>query len=157
MEDLADLYLFHDLEGLSWHLSADDWITVDADNKTWIGSYNIGMADSEGLPRGQFRAVIVDKGGEQSERNFTFDAAADPRFPFPAISVEGGRYTVESQYPDNYIVHYDDQGNLVNYYPIRNPSGELAELGVPVTGAVALWADDGEYLTSAMTDVVRLR
>jgi hypothetical protein len=158
LEDIADIYLYHDQDGLVWHITSDEWLTFDIDGKTWIGSRQISMVDGEGLPRGQFRAVLVDKGGERSERNFTFDAPEDPRYPFPYFSVEQGRYRFESNYPEHYLICYDGGGNYVTTQPIENPEGSVAELGLPsgVTGA-ALWADDEEYLTSALTDIVILR
>jgi hypothetical protein len=157
-EDIADLYLHHDREGLVWHITSDDWITFDIEGKTWIGSHRIGMVEGEGLPRGQFRAVLVDKGGERSERNFTFDAPADPRYPFPYFAVEFGRYTADSKYPQHYLICYDEGGNYVMTRPLENLAGSLEELNLPsgVKG-IALWADDEEYRTSALTAIVPLR
>jgi hypothetical protein len=158
IEDIADLYLYHDREGLVWHITSDEWLTFDIEEKTWIGSRQIGMADGEGLPRGQFRAVLVDKGGERSERNFTFDAPEDPRYPFPYFSVEQGLYRLESKYPAHYLICYDNGGNYVTTQPLEKPEGFVAELNLPsgVSG-VALWADDEEYLTSALTGITSLR
>jgi hypothetical protein len=158
VEDLADLYLYHDREGLMWHFTSDEWLSFDIEGNTWIGSRQIGMMDGEGLPRGQFRAVLVDKGGERSERNFTFDAPEDPRFPFPYFSVEQGRYRLESDYPAHYLVCYDGEGNCVTTQTLEYPEGFIAELNLPsgISG-VALWADDEEYLTSALTGIVPLR
>jgi hypothetical protein len=158
LEDVADLYLHHDREGLIWHITSDEWLSFDIEGKTWIGSRQILMVDGEGLPRGQFRAVLVDKGGERSERNFTFDAPEDSRYTFPYFFVEQGRYRLESEYPAHYLVCYDSGGNYVMTQALENPEGFLAELNLPpgISG-IALWADDEEYLTSALTDIVSLR
>jgi hypothetical protein len=158
LEDIADLYLYHDREGLVWHITSDEWLSLDIEGKTWIGSRQIVMIDGEGLPRGQFRAVLVDKGGERSERNFAFDAPEDPRYPFPYFFVEQGRYRLESEYPAHYLVCYDAEGNYIMTQALENPEGFIAELGLPsgISGA-ALWADDEEYLTSALTGIVSLR
>jgi hypothetical protein len=61
---------------------------------TWIGSRAIAMPGDDPLPRGQYRAVLVNKGGEQAERAFTFDAPDNPRDPFPRLNLLEGNYTV---------------------------------------------------------------
>jgi hypothetical protein len=157
-EDLADLYLYHDREGLCWHLTADDWATLRSDGQTWIGSRNIAMLDNAALPRGQFRAVLVDKGGEQSERLFSFDAPGEARHPFPFLYIEEGRYRIESEYPEHFLVCYDASGGFLRNVPVANHEGALAELDLPrETRGAALWAEDGEFFTSALTDVVPTR
>jgi hypothetical protein len=158
LEDIADLYLYHDREGLVWHITSEEWLSLNIDGNTWIGSRQISMTDGEGLPRGQFRAVLVDKGGERSERIFAFDAPEDSRYPFPFFLVEQGRYRLDSEYPAHYLVCYDGEGNYVMTQPLENPEGFITELNLPsgISG-IALWADDDEYLTSALTDIVSLR
>jgi hypothetical protein len=157
-EDLADLYLYHDREGLCWHLTSDDWATVQGEGQTWIGSRNIAMLDDAALPRGQFRAVLVDKGGEQSERLFSFDAPREARHPFPFLYISEGAYRIESEYPEHYFICYDGSGAFLKNVPVLNLEGDLAALDLPgETRAVALWAEDSEYFTSALTDVVPTR
>jgi hypothetical protein len=156
-EDIGELHLYHDREGLSWRLTSEDWISYEVNGKTWIGSYNIAMIDDDPLPRGQFRAVLVDKGGEQSERVFAFDAPEDPRYPFPFLTIENGRYLVESGYPEHAFICYNAQGEYVNTVPLQILDGFVAELNLPSDiKAVALWAEDGEYLVSALTNIVPL-
>jgi hypothetical protein len=157
-EDLADLYLYHDREGLCWHLTSEDWATFQGEGQTWIGSRNIAMLDNAALPRGQFRAALVDKGGEQSERLFSFDAPREARHPFPFLHISEGRYRIESEYPEHYFICYDGSGAFLENVPVINLEGDLAELDLPgETRAVALWDEDAEYFTSALTDVVPTR
>ena len=157
-EDLADLYLYHDREGLCWHLTSEDWVVFRSEGQTWIGSRNIAMLDSTALPRGQFRAVLVDKGGEQSERLFSFDAPREARYPFPFLYIGEGRYRIESEYPEHYIVCYDGSGVFLKNVPVTDLEGDLATLDLPgETRALALWDEDSEYFTSALTDVVSTR
>ncbi|MDR1249752.1 MAG: hypothetical protein LBK63_10655 [Treponema sp.] len=157
-EDLADLYLYHDREGLCWHLTSEDWMTLRTEGQTWIGSRNIAMLDNAALPRGQFRAVLVDKGGEQSERLFSFDAPGEARHPFPFLYIDEGRYRIESEYPEHYFICYDASGALLRNVPVTNLEGALAALDLPGgTRGVALWAEESEYFTSALTDVVPTR
>jgi len=158
IENLADLYLYHDREQLRWHISSSDWVTHTSEGKTWIGTRSIAIENNEILPRGQYRAVLVNKGGEKSERNFSFDAPADPRFPFPSLDISDGRYTVISSYPVNRLVCYDDQGNYNFTAALSKLSGTIEELGIPSQArTAALWAEDSQYFTSAYTDVSSLR
>ncbi|MDR2070213.1 MAG: hypothetical protein LBP81_02180 [Treponema sp.] len=156
-EDIAEIHLYHDREGLAWKLTTEDWIFYEVSGKTWIGSHNIAMLDDEPLPRGQFRAVLVDKGGEQSERIFAFDAPEEPRYPFPFLTIENGRYLVESGYPEHSFIYYNSQGEYVNTVPLQILDGTLAELKLPSNvKALALWAEDPEYMVSALTNIISL-
>ena len=157
-ENLADLYLYHDREQLRWHITSDDWVNYTEDGKTWIGSRSIAGSEDEGLPRGQYRAVLVNKGGEKSERLFSFDAPEDPAYPFPALEINGGRYSIISSYPENRLVCYDEQGNYVFTANLESLGGSLEELQVPSNvWSAALWAYDGQRYTSAFTDVAATR
>jgi hypothetical protein len=157
-EDLADLYLYHDREGLCWHLTSEDWVVFRTEGQTWIGSRNIAMLDDAALPRGQFRAVLVDKGGEQSERLFSFDAPREARYPFPFLYISEGRYRIESEYPAHYFICYDGSGVFLKNVPVTVLEGDLQELELPgETRGIALWDEDSEYFTSALTDVVSTR
>ncbi|MDR3162178.1 MAG: hypothetical protein LBU28_11285 [Spirochaetaceae bacterium] len=158
LEDLRELYLYHDKEGLAWSISADEWIIYEEDGKTWIGSRGITMLGGGVLPRGQYRAVLMDKGGEKSERSFSFDAPEKPRFPFPRLTLAQGQYQLESQYPQNYFICYDRQGEVITTLRVTNSMGVLGDLGLPSnTGAVSLWAEDEEYMTSAYTEPLAIR
>ena len=158
VENLDELYLYHDRNQLRWHITSDDWISYVQDGTTWIGTRSIAIDENERLPRGQFRAVLVNKGGEKSERNFTFDAPEEPRFPFPTLEISAGRYTVDSAYPQNRLVCYDEQGNYVFSANLTSLSGAVADLGIPSQArTAALWAEDTQYFTSAFTYVAALR
>jgi hypothetical protein len=158
VENLDELRLYHDREGLAWTLTSQDWVRYDEENHTWIGSRSIAMSGGEGLPRGQYRAELVNKGGEKTERAFTFDAPADSRFPFPDLRVSEGRYTVESRYPENKFICYDSQGNSVRVISLPALSGSLSSLNLPsAVRSIALWANDGEYSTSALTSMTAVR
>jgi len=158
IDNLADLYLYHDREQLRWHISSDDWVSYTQDGKTWIGTRSIAIGEDEILPRGLYRAVLVNKGGEKAERNFSFDAPEEPRFPFPVLEISEGQYTVTSQYPANRLVCYDDQGNYIHTETLSSLSGQVSELGIPSNArSAALWAEDAQYFTSAFTYVTAIR
>ncbi|MDR2923134.1 MAG: hypothetical protein LBU85_07325 [Treponema sp.] len=158
IENLADLYLYNDREQLRWHIKSEDWVSYVQNGTTWIGTRSIAVGEDETLPRGQYRAVLVNKGGEKSERNFSFDAPEEPRFPFPVLEINDGRYTVSSQYPSNRLVCYDDQGNYVYTANLPGLNGQLSELDIPSNArTAALWAEDAQYFTSAFTYVAPIR
>ncbi|MDR1287382.1 MAG: hypothetical protein LBK08_07215 [Treponema sp.] len=157
IEDLSELYLYHDREGLRWKISSGDWVQYEENGKTWIGSRAIAMNGDENLPRGMYRAELFSKGGEHSERTFTFDAPEEP-YPFPSFFAGGGEYRIDSQYPVNRLVLYDGEGGYVNTIVPGERSGPLFSLDLPGSvRSAALWAEDPEYRTSAFTAVVPVR
>jgi len=159
IENLADLFLYHDREQLRWHISRDEWVRYERDGRTWIGTRSIAMGGAgETLPRGQYRAVLVNLGGERSERNIVFDAPAVPRFPFPSLLINDGNFTINSAYPVNRLVTYDAQGNFMRTLELDNLSGALDDLELPAAARLAaLWAEDPLHFTSAFTDAVPIR
>ena len=157
IENLSELYLYHDREGLRWLVNSDDWVLFEEDEKTWIGSRSITIEDGP-LPRGQFRAVLVNKGGEQTERRFTFDGPLDSRYPFPFFSITDGTYRIDSRYPDNYLICYDQQGNPVQTVTLPGMDGNIRDLRLLSSArTAALWADDPEYHVSALTNAATIR
>jgi hypothetical protein len=158
-ENLSELYLYHDREGLRWLITSKDWIQHDEAGKIWIGSRAIAMTDDEILPRGQYRAVLVNKGGESTERRFTFDAPETPLHPFPLLSIgEGSSYYIDSQYPVNRFICYDQQGTAVQTVLVTAAEGNLRDLRIQGTvRTITLWAEDPEYRVSAVTEAVAAR
>lgn len=153
VENLDELYLYHEREGLRWHLSERDWIALQQDGKTWLGSRSIAMIDEEPLPRGLYRAVLINKAGEEAVRNVSFDPPAQPRFPFPSLSVADGNYVIDSKYPANYFLGYNEEGNYVQTIRTTALRGAIADLKFNSNvKSAALWAEDQLYSTSALTD-----
>jgi hypothetical protein len=157
VENLSELFLYHDGAELRWRLVPEDWVRYEEDGKTWIGSRAIAM-EGDPLPRGQYRAVLVNRGGERAERLFGFDAPEESPYPFPRLTVTGGRYRIDSFYPENRLVCYDGEGGyLVTLVPDR-AEGPLSDLRLPAAaGSAALWAEDPLLSISALTDVASLR
>ena len=158
IENLAELYLYQDREGLRWHITSDDWVQYEEDGKTWVGSRSIAMTGDGILPRGQYRAVLINKGGESIERRFTFDGPDDPPYPFPFFSAGDGIYRIDSQYPVNQLVCYDQQGKAVQTLTVTELRGNIRDLRLSNNvRTAALWAEDPEYHISALTDAVAMR
>ena len=158
LENLSELYLYHDMLGLRWIINSEDWIQHTEDGKSWVGSRSIAMPDGLPLPRGQFRAVLFNKAGEKTERKFTFDGPEHSPFPFPFLSVSEGVYRIDSRYPLNQLVCYDQQGKHVQTHRITDIQGNIRDLRLPNSArTAALWASDPEYHISAITEAVSLR
>ena len=154
-ENLEELYLYHDKQQLRWHIKSDEWTSYVQDGKNWIGSRSISMNEGN-LPRGVYRAVLVNKGGEKGERSFTYDA--DARFPFPEFEIEEGYYTVKSQWPSNRLVCYDRTGNYSSTIELPALFGSVSQLNLPSTvRSAALWAEDSSRFCSAFTNAVPVR
>jgi hypothetical protein len=157
LENLEDLFLYHDQEQLRWRIKSDDWMTHNENGKTWIGSRSLALEDGESFPRGQYRAVLINKGGERTQRNFTFDVPEESRYPFPSVEINEGIYVINSKYPDHHFVCYDAEGNYIATVKIYGLIGDINNLGIPPEARIAaLWAEDPMYFTSAFTEVVNL-
>ena len=151
-ENLSELYLYHDKEQLCWKLNSNDWMRYTYEGKDWIGSRSITVNEGS-LPRGVFRAVLVNKGGEKTERNFTYDG--NVRFPFPELEIGNDTYTINSRWPSNRLVCYDGAGNYVNTYTISSHTGSISQLKLASNvRTAALWAEDESNFCSAFTNVV---
>jgi len=158
IENLSELHLFHDRAGLRWLFTPEDWVQFDDDGRTWIGSRHITMPEGAHLPRGQFRAVLLNLGGERTERNFTFDVPEVSPHPFPSFQIVDGLFRLDSAYPVNRLLCYDDQGNIVQTITLTATTGYVSALNLShnIIG-VSLWAEDSLYRISALTGVVAVR
>ena len=158
VENLTELYLYHDREGLRWLLKSEDWVKHEEDGKIWIGSRHIAMFADAPLPRGQYRAVLINKGGEKTERNFTFDGPVEPLYPFPFLSISEGIYRIDSRYPENHLICYDQQGKALQFLTLTEIEGSVRDLKLPNNiRTAALWAEDPEFRISALTDATSVR
>lgn len=72
-EDLSALYVIHDGAELYWKIESADWIKTTFEAETWIGSNGIGMADGSPMPRGEYRILLQDKGGDDVEDVFSLE------------------------------------------------------------------------------------
>jgi hypothetical protein len=143
---------------LRWSFSYNDWINHEEAGISWIGSRSIAMRDSAPLPRGVYRAVLINRGGESSERSFTFDAPEIPPHEFPALVIEGGFFHIDSTYPVNHLIGYDAHGNAVQTITLREHEGNVRDMGFHMSvRTMALWAEDPVLRTSALTDAVSIR
>ena len=116
------------------------------------------MFDDGQLPRGQYRAVLINKGGESTERKFTFDGPETPPYPFPDFSIGEGRYRTNSQFPQNRLVCYDQQGKIIQIVDVAEKEGNVRDLRLSSSiRTLALWAEEPIYRTSVITESVSVR
>ncbi|MDR0502593.1 MAG: hypothetical protein LBH16_04660 [Treponema sp.] len=154
LENLDELYLFHDRDQLRWRLTSDEWVSYTQDGKTWIGSRAIAAKENT-LPRGVYRAVLVNKGGEKGERSFTYDGVV--RFPFPEIEIKDGYYTVKSQWPVNRLICYDRSGGYLTTINLPSLTGSVSQINLPPAArTAALWSEDEANFCGAYTNVVSI-
>jgi hypothetical protein len=157
-EDLEELRLYHDGEGLMWRFTAETWERFDDSGRIWLGSKQLRMPSGESFPSGQYRAVIVDKAGEQGEKIFGFEPPKDSRYQFPRLIIKDGDYTISSNYPDNYILCYHSDGTYRNLIRVSALSGKVQSLRLATdVQAVALWADDPAASVSALGSSINVR
>ena len=153
LENLEDLYLYHDRDQLRWHLKSSDWVKFSKGGKDWIGTRSISIQEGESLPRGRFRAVLVNKGGEKTEKIFSFDVPEEARLPFPTLEISNGRYAVNSAYPNNYLIFYNDRGEILNSVKLNVLENNLSALTYQSNSrSASLWAEDPEHFTSVLTN-----
>jgi hypothetical protein len=157
-EDLAELRLYNDYDGLVWSFTPETWMRYDEAGNTWIGSNKIVMAGGESFPSGQYRAVLIDKGGERTERTFGFDVPAIPRYKFPKLTITEGTYSIDSEYPESYFLCYNMDGSYRSSIRLEAKTGNISSLrlGSDIL-SVALWARDPAYSISALTKMTAIR
>ena len=92
LEDLQELYLIGDGEQLYWRLDPQTWTRVQQGPDTWIGSNRLGLPERRFLPAGEYRVLLMDLAGGQSEQMVFLDApAAEPsQERFLAVEFGGG-------------------------------------------------------------------
>ncbi|MCL2264467.1 MAG: hypothetical protein FWC22_00360 [Treponema sp.] len=154
IENLDHLFLYHDREQLRWQIKSDEWQRYTFDGNEWIGTRSIAVFEGS-LPHGVYRVVLVNKGGESAQRNFTYDGNVS--FPFPALYISNGEYTINSLWPVNRLVCYDSSGNYSTTVTLNSRTGKISELRLPSSAVTAaLWAEDESNFCSAFTDVAPL-
>jgi len=154
--DLDELYILCDSAALYWHLGSDDWVELEKGGQTWVGSHTLSAGELGSLPRGAYRAVLLDKSGSRDERSFSVSTASKGRV-FPRLRIAEGRYSVSSTYPKNTLLVYDKTGARIRSTVLSSKSGNLGGLKLPEAAfSLALWAEDEDSFSAALTQPVPL-
>jgi hypothetical protein len=138
--DIEFLYVIHDEAELAWTLTVDNWIRRDEGSTIWLGSNGLQPGDDVLMPRGRYRAVVVDKAGERDEVIFSLSAPATKAYALPAIRRDGSQLTLVSPYQVNTLFFLDPADNPVKTVGINPGTSSLD----------ALWGDSS-WRTAAYT------
>ncbi|MBN1243138.1 MAG: hypothetical protein JXA15_10600 [Spirochaetales bacterium] len=112
-DDLDRMHVIHDASGRYWTLTRDDWILREEGSDAWIGANDLALEDGGAIPRGRWRVILLDSGGERAERDFMVDSPASAAFPVPVARLSGANLIVESTWPQVSVAFLDGTGALV--------------------------------------------
>jgi hypothetical protein len=159
-DDIDEIRLYNDNAGLSWQLTSDNWTTIEDHDKHWLGAANLRMPPGEGLPKGQFRVQALDRSGSQSDKTFGFDTPATSAYKFPTLTIDpiAETYSVTSEYPENYLLLYYNDGVYKGTQKLTTKEGPIEELRLPSdVYSLALWANDETKREASLTEKVKYR
>lgn len=155
--DLGELHIIHDKDFLYWTLTEDDWLLAKEGEQDWIGTHSIRMPRDEFIPRGLYRILLIDKAGERFEQLAQLDVPLAMERPFPTLKIEDGRYTIQSEYPTNTVLAYNEKGDQIKSVTIQRKEGRLGELNLGRDArSLALWSVDTGTDTAAFTERIVL-
>lgn len=124
-EDLESLYIIQDNTELFWSIPVDGWLTAGNDTETWIGSNSVIMHDYSSFPRGTYRIIIQDLGGDTTEKSFVLSQATMDlsRKPHPTVTTIENTIRISGQHSQYAIWVYDRNRQQRSTYTIRE--GEI--------------------------------
>jgi hypothetical protein len=159
--DIEYLFLVHDASELSWTLDQDSWVRHEEGTSVWIGSNGL-RAPAGIIPRGRYRAVLVDRAGERVERSVMVSAPGTGEYALPSVNAEGDSVSVRSPYPVNTALFLDPGGNVVGSASVgtgRTPLDTLMRGGTWRTSAdyIAVYGFDPKAETGFMSWKIRLQ
>ena len=88
LEDLQELYLIGDGGQLYWRLDPQTWTRVQQGPDNWVGSNRLGLPERRFLPAGEYRVLLMDLAGGQSEQTVFLAAPAAEPSPERFLTVE---------------------------------------------------------------------
>lgn len=139
-EDIEYLFIVHDESELFWSLTEEEWQRREEGSSVWIGSNSLDAPGST-LPRGNYRAILVDLAGERTERSLTLSAPETSAYKLPVVRLKGNTMELESSYPVNTAFFFDSGGNVVLTVPVTKGSSNLDSLW-----AKGQWRSGADYI-----------
>ena len=97
-DDLDELYVLFDDGELFWRLTAVTWTRTEHEGATWIGSTTISMPGREPFPPGEYRLLLLDRGGQRDSARFVIPARRRPTAA-AEVTVTGPRFQVRGTAP----------------------------------------------------------
>jgi hypothetical protein len=126
--DIEYLYVIHDETELAWTLTVDNWVRKEEGDSVWLGSNGLRPGDEGLMPRGKYRAVVVDKAGERDEWIFSLSAPATKDYSLPAIRLLGSQLTLDSPYQVNTLFFLDPADNPIKTVGLNPGTSSLDDL-----------------------------
>jgi len=127
-DDLDRLHVIHDASERFWSLTRDDWILREEGSDVWLGANDLALEDDGPIPRGRWRVVLLDSGGERAEREFTVSAAPSSGYPVPTAKLSGAILVVASAWPQVSVAFLDGTDALVKLVPCKTGDNDLDAL-----------------------------
>jgi hypothetical protein len=121
-DDLDRMHVIHDDSERYWTLTRDDWMLREEGSDAWIGANDLALEDDGAIPRGRWRVVLLDSGGDRAEREFIVNAGPSAGFPVPTAKLSGGSLVVASAWPQVSVAFLDGTGALVKM--VQGKTGE---------------------------------
>lgn len=141
--ELESITVTNDAEGLSWKLTDASWTVQKTGADTWVGGADLASADYKALPRGQYRIIVTNLGGQRAESLFELGVRTST-LPIPQLKPGTGTVTLVSAWPENYLLAYDAAGNLVTAKELAQGTYEPGKLfKAPVLGKISSFAAYG--------------
>ncbi|MFW5742524.1 MAG: hypothetical protein ACOCW3_00105 [Spirochaetota bacterium] len=145
-DDPARVFVVHDDSELFWELVRESWISFEYAGDQWYGVPEIRMPDGEDLPRGEYRLIVEDAALARAESTFFLGAEpASREEPFPRLTVEARRLTVEADGPVVLRVYGRAGQMIVSSVVAPGPVPEEIEARIPEeSGLTAYVSTAGE-------------
>lgn len=140
-DDLDEVVLLNDESGLLWRIDRSSWVVVRGG--AWMGSAALTMPLLGAFPRGEYRLLIYDAGGNSEEEFLSIDAPMDAVGDPEIVFDEGG---VELVSPESVVLQaVDPQGRTVVQKRIhrgRHPWQTLFDGGgIPLDTRIFVYLD----------------
>ena len=128
-DDIAEVYLINDSYELCWHMSKENWNQQKTGNSLWIGCNR--LLPLEGVfPEGEYRLLIRDQGGEETESRIFIPAnrLSLEGINFPEVVSKMNSVSIKGSYSNYLIWFYDSDGNLIHSKYTKNGTYKLTDL-----------------------------
>ncbi len=90
IDDIEKIYIINDNKELFWKLDDTNWVEKKNGASTWLGSNRLVTTTKRNLPRGNYRVMMYDFGGNSVEREIDIDSSLVKleQIKFPTSNIE---------------------------------------------------------------------
>lgn len=129
-DDIVNIYIIHDESEMFWTLDQNNWAIVRERDENWLGSNSISTANKTPLPRGDYRVLIVDAGGDRSEGSFYLDAdSIDTKsIAFPVAEIEEREIFFTNVGAEFHLWIYTQSDDILKFSRITKKQLHYAEI-----------------------------